>query len=73
MPSPLDVKAKLVQASRKIAVDGGGGAQSTVEDDFTLGVATGTVAKTDYDAFVSVAHSADDGFLASTRVTKPSP
>jgi hypothetical protein len=76
MPAPLDVKAKLVQASRKIAVDGQGqaggqgGAGQTIDDDFVLGVATGTIAKGDYDAFVSVAHAADDGFLASTRVTR---
>jgi hypothetical protein len=75
MPAPLDVKAKLVQASRKISVENGAAGPSTastnvVEDDFTLGVATGTVPQADYDAFVSVAHSADDGFLASTRVSR---
>ena len=39
--------------------------------DVTAGVATGTIAAADYDAFVSVAHAADDGFLATTRVTTP--
>ena len=86
MPAPLDVKAKLVQASRRIAVErsraakdgkeaqpGAPEAPEAIEDDFTLGVATGTVAKTDYDAFVSVAHAADDGFLASTRVSRARP
>jgi hypothetical protein len=74
MPGPLDVRAKLVEASRRIAVagpDGLGGAATVLEDDFVLGVATGTIAAKDYDAFVAVAHAADDGFLASTRVTAP--
>jgi len=66
MPGPLDVKAKLVEASRQVAVSGG-----SLEDDFTLGVTTGTIAAADYDAFVSVAHAADDGFLATTRVSTP--
>ena len=39
-PGPLDVKAKLVDASRKLTVSGGG---SVVEDDFILDVATGTI------------------------------
>jgi hypothetical protein len=66
MPGPLDVKTKLVEASRQVSVNG-----SSLEDDFVLGVTTGTVAATDYDAFASVAHAADDGFLATTRVTAP--
>jgi hypothetical protein len=64
MPGPLDLKARLVEASRRIGVTGGG----VVEDDFVLGVATGTIPTHDYEAFVSVAHAADDGFLATTRV-----
>jgi hypothetical protein len=68
MPGPLDLKAKLVEASRRITVTSGGTARA-IEDDFVLGVATGTIPATDYDAFVSVAHAADDGFLASTRVS----
>ncbi len=66
MPGPVDVKAKLVDASRKMSVDKG-----AVEDDFLLDVATGTIQANEYDAFVSAAHTADDGFLSSTRVTKP--
>jgi hypothetical protein len=66
MPGPLDVKAALVEASRRVAVSGG-----SLEDDFVLGVATGTVAPSDYDAFVTVAHAADDGFLSTTRVSAP--
>jgi len=72
MPGPLDVKAKLVEASRRIAVTAPTATAGTaLEDDFVLGVATGTIPARDYDAFVSVAHAADDGFLASTRVTMP--
>jgi hypothetical protein len=66
MPGPLDVKAKLVEASRTITVTEG-----AIEDDFVLGVATGTIPATEYGAFVGAAHAADDGFLASTRVTMP--
>jgi hypothetical protein len=66
MPGPLDVKAKLVEASRRIAVAG-----TALEDDFVLGIATGTISAADYDAFVGVAHAADDGFLATTRVAVP--
>ena len=36
-----------------------------------LEVATGTNQANEYDAFVGAAHTADDGFLSSTRVTKP--
>jgi hypothetical protein len=68
MPGPLDVKAKLVDASRKLAVSGGG---SVVEDDFILDVSTGTIPAAEYDAFVGAAHAADDGFLATVRVAMP--
>ncbi|MGD0677717.1 MAG: hypothetical protein ABSC94_20050 [Polyangiaceae bacterium] len=66
MPGPLEIKAKLVEASRKMSVD-----KRAIEDDFVLGVATGTVAPGDYDAFVRTAHRADDGFLACARVRVP--
>jgi len=66
MPGPLDLQAKLVEASRRIAVAG-----DAVEDDFVLGVATGTISPGGYDQFVTAAHAADDGFLAATRVTMP--
>jgi hypothetical protein len=76
MPGPLDVETKLVEASRSISVTGaaptgGTAAGMVLEDDFVLGVATGTIPIKDYDAFVAVAHAADDGFLASTRITIP--
>jgi hypothetical protein len=66
VPGPVDVKAKLVEASRKMSVD-----KAAIEDDFVLEVATGTIQANEYDAFVGAAHTADDGFLSSTRVTKP--
>jgi hypothetical protein len=72
MPGPLDVKGKLIEASRRIEVTGGGGTGViAVEDDFVLGVTTGTIPPSDYDVFAATAHAADDGFLASMRVTLP--
>jgi hypothetical protein len=68
LPGPVDVRSRLVDAARSIAVASEG---RVIEDDFVLGVATGTIPAKDYDAFVAVAHAADDGFLASTRVTLP--
>ncbi|HXN32395.1 MAG TPA: hypothetical protein VN894_11055, partial [Polyangiaceae bacterium] len=68
LPGPIDVRAKLVEASRAIGVDKSG---RVIEDDFVLGVATGTIAAKDYGAFVSVTRLADDGFLAGTRVGMP--
>ena len=68
LPGPLEVRSKLVDASRAITI---GGAGQTIEEDFTLGVATGTIPADEYDAFVGVTRAADDGFLASTRVTLP--
>ena len=70
MPGPLAVKTQLIDASRKLAV-GGDGSAIAVEDDFILEIATGTVPRADYDAFVGAAHAADDGFLATTRVAVP--
>ncbi len=70
MPGPLVVKSPLIDASRKLAVAGEGNA-SAVEDDFVLEIATGTVPRSEYDAFVGAAHAADDGFLATTRVAAP--
>jgi hypothetical protein len=66
LPGPLDIKAGLVEASRKMTVE-----KSAIEDDFLLGVATGTVPPGEYETFVGAAHRADDGFLASTRLSVP--
>jgi hypothetical protein len=68
MPGPLVVKTPLIDASRKLGVAGD---NNVIEDDFVLEIATGTVQRTEYDAFVGAAHAADDGFLATTRVSVP--
>jgi hypothetical protein len=69
LPGPVDVATELLQASRKIVVTRSGSG-SAIEDDFSLAVATGTIAKGDYSSFVVAAHAADDGFLASARVSR---
>jgi hypothetical protein len=73
IPGPLRVKTKLIEASRKIEVAAAGGSTGApvVEEDFVLGVATGTVPVADYEAFAASAHAADDGFLASLRAKAP--
>jgi hypothetical protein len=63
MPGPFEVKTPNLEALRHISVSG-----SVIEDEFTLGVPTGTVSAEAYPAFVANAHHADDAFLASTRV-----
>ncbi len=68
LPGPIDLRAKLVEAARSIGVDKSG---EVIEDDFVLGVATGTVPAREYDPFVAITRQADDAFLASTRVTMP--
>ncbi len=64
LPGPFEGKGPLLSAQRKLAVSG-----DTVEEDFTLDVTTGTVARERYDDFVAEARRADDAFRASTRVT----
>ena len=67
MPGPLDVKAKLVEASRKLTRRAA--AAPSLEDDFVLGVADGHHPGGRLRRASSRrAHAADDGFLASTRV-----
>jgi hypothetical protein len=63
VPGPLEVHAKLIEASRTVTVN-----HAAIEDDFVLGVATGTVSAVDYSEFARVAHQADDAFLAAARV-----
>jgi hypothetical protein len=63
LPGPFEGKGPLLGASRTITVNG-----SSIEEDFTLDVTTGTVPREKYDAFVSAAHQTDDAFRASTRV-----
>jgi hypothetical protein len=71
LPGPVDVATDLLQASRKLTVETRDSGK-VIDEDFSLAVATGTVAKADYARFVTAAHAADDGFLASARVTRAS-
>jgi hypothetical protein len=66
LPGPFKLKASLIDASRTIEVSG-----DAIEDDFVLGVRTGTVTALDYGAFVDEAHTADDAFLAGARIAAP--
>lgn len=68
LPGPFDEKGPLFSATRKISVNG-----TSMEEDFTLDVTTGTVPQAKYEQFVAAAHHADDAFRASTRVKPPAP
>jgi hypothetical protein len=68
LPGPFEGKGPLMSAARKISVAG-----TSIEEDFTLDVTTGTVPREKYDAFVTSAHQTDDAFRASTRVKPPTP
>ena len=61
-----DGKGPLFAAQRKISVAG-----TSIEEEFTLEVSTGTVPQNKYEAFVTEAHRTDDAFRASTRVKPP--
>jgi hypothetical protein len=62
-PGPMDVRSPNLRGKRAMTVAG-----NVVEDDFTLGVTTGTVAPSRYGQFVDSARKVDDSFLAGTRV-----
>jgi hypothetical protein len=66
LPGPFRLKANLIDAARTVAVSG-----SVIDDDFVLGVRTGTVAAFEYGAFVADTHTADDAFLAGARLAVP--
>jgi hypothetical protein len=68
VPGPFDGKGPLFSAQRKISVAG-----TSIEEEFTLEVSTGTVPQAKYEAFVTEAHRTDDAFRASTRVKPPTP
>ncbi|MBX3219589.1 MAG: hypothetical protein KF795_03650 [Labilithrix sp.] len=68
LPGPFEGKGPLFSAARKISVAG-----TSIEEDFTLDITTGTVARDKYDAFVASVRSTDDAFRASTRVKPQSP
>jgi hypothetical protein len=65
-PGPMKVHSPNLEGKRALTVAG-----NVVEDDFTLGVTTGTVAPARYGEFVDSARKVDDSFLASTRVKLP--
>jgi hypothetical protein len=68
LPGPFEGKGPLLSAQRKISVAG-----NTIEEDFTLELTTGTIAKDKYDAFVNETHRTDDAFRASTHIKPPTP
>lgn len=68
LPGPFDAKGPLLSAQRKISVAG-----TSIEEDFTLDLTTGTIPKDRYDAFVTETHRTDDAFRASTHVKPPTP
>ena len=68
LPGPFEGKGPLLNATRKISVDG-----NTIEEDFSLEVTTGTIPREKYDAFVTEIHRTDDAFRASTRIKPPTP
>ena len=72
-PARLDVESAALTASRRSRVVSGATATTpvSIEDDFTLGVPTGTVSAAAYPGFALGAHRTDDAFLATTRVRMP--
>jgi len=62
-PISFDGKGPLLSASRKFQITG-----TNIEEDFTLEISTGTVAREHYEQFVNAAQRTDDAFRASTRV-----
>ncbi|WP_394848231.1 hypothetical protein LZC95_12280 [Pendulispora brunnea] len=62
-PAPFELKTGPLDAQRRLSVEG-----SVLEDDFVLSLATSTISKGQYGAFVANAHRTDDAFLASTRI-----
>jgi hypothetical protein len=63
LPGPFEVRTARLEASRRLSVSG-----AVIEDDFVLGVPTGTIPSSDYETFVADVHRTDDAFLAATRV-----
>ncbi len=64
LPGPLDLKLPNLEASRKLSVSA-----NLIEEDLTMGLATGTIAADRYAEFAQGAHRVDDAFLASLRIT----
>ncbi|HWL86474.1 MAG TPA: hypothetical protein VNO21_11765, partial [Polyangiaceae bacterium] len=66
-PNPFALETGPLDAQRRLSVSGSIQEQ-VLEDDFTLSIATSTISKGQYGAFVANAHRTDDAFLASTRI-----
>lgn len=67
-PGPFELHSSELEATRSMRVDG-----SVIEEEFALGLPTGTVAKERYASFALDARRTDDSFLASLRVAPPAP
>ena len=68
-PGPFQVKTRALSATRALSVVAG--SPVVIEDDYKVGVPTGTVPAALYAAFAKDAHRTDDAFLASTIVHVP--
>ena len=65
LPPPASIKHDLFEASRSGKVSG-----STLDEEFSLSVTSGTVAPDAYERFAAQAKRADDAFLAGVRVSR---
>jgi len=68
-PGPFEVHTHALLASRRVRLTAG--PSTIVEDDFQMGVPTGTIPASEYAGFVADAHRTDDAFLATTRIRTP--
>jgi hypothetical protein len=66
-PPGLDVKDPAIEASRRGGVRG-----DVIEEDLSLSLPTGTVARDRWPEFASTLRRVDDAFLGGTRVA-PAP
>ena len=62
-PGAFEVRTAALESSRSLSVSG-----ALVEEDFVLGLPTGTIPRDRYDAFVEDTRKTDEAFLASLRV-----
>lgn len=66
-PGPFEVRSPELDSQRLMRVDG-----QIIEEDFVLGLPTGTITQQHYAAFAADARKTDDAFLASFRIAPPS-
>jgi hypothetical protein len=62
-PDGVEVNDPHVQARRRVTAG-----PTSLEEDFTLSLPTGTIGASHYPAFVEKVQAIDDGFMAGTRV-----